>query len=213
VTYLKPIFSAIMTNAVTALVLVGGQSSRMGSDKALLRLPDGESLLEHALAMAATVASEVKLVGPRQKYVEIRWAGEVVEDTFPGTGPLGGIHAGLTASSTDLNLVLAVDMPAVTSELLRFLVQTAQTHERLVTAFGAEGRWQPLCAVYRKGFARVAEDAITAGRCKVDASFTEQIAHQVSEDDLRLNGFSAELFTNCNTAEEWQRFAAHSRQR
>jgi molybdopterin-guanine dinucleotide biosynthesis protein A len=195
-----------MSGHVTALVLAGGQSQRMGQDKALLHLQDGETLVEHALAVAAAVAPEVKLVGPRARYAQFSWAGEVVEDVFAGCGPLGGIHAGLVASNTDLNVVIAVDMPAVTGKLLEFLLMRARESGKLVTVLKIDGFWQPLCAVYRKAFADIAEQALRAGNCKVDALFNEENSSVVSEKELRAAGLGPELFANCNTPEDWREY-------
>src|SRR4051794_41764780 len=85
---------------VTVFVLTGGKSERMGSDKALLRLPSGETLLERALAVGASGARETRIAGSRGKYAGFAWAGEIVEDLYPGQGPLAGIQAAVGASGT-----------------------------------------------------------------------------------------------------------------
>ena len=87
---------------VTAFILAGGRSSRMGSDKALLTVGK-QTLLERALHTAAAVANTVFIAGPRDRYAQY---GEVVEDVFPDCGPLGGIHAALCITQTELNLML-----------------------------------------------------------------------------------------------------------
>src|SRR5208283_1245831 len=92
---------------VTAFVLAGGRSSRMGADKALLSFGD-TSLLQCALHAAAAVTENVYIVGARERYASF---GEVIADIYSGCGPLGGIHAALTATGTDLILILSVDMP------------------------------------------------------------------------------------------------------
>lgn len=183
----------------------------MGRDKALLRLTDGEALLEHALALAASVATEVKLIGPRARYASARWASQLVEDIYTECGPLGGIHAGLVASATEWNLVLAVDMPSVTRELLEFLLRVARGRQKLVTVAKVAGGWQPLCAVYKKAFSTLAEQALREGRCKVDQAFPADNTYIITEDELRQAGFSPDLFANCNTERDWQQFIARAR--
>ena len=184
---------------LTAFVLAGGQSTRMGRDKALLEF-EGRTLLEHAIELCSRVAPEVKIVGPRELYGRF---GDVVEDIFPGRGPLGGIHAALSSSRSELNLALAVDVPFVTAELLNYLVNTARDAGTLVTVPLANGGYQPLCAVYRRNFADRAERALQAGRNKIDPLFTPEATRVVSEEDLRRHGFPAKLFVNLNTPEEW----------
>ena len=103
---------------VTAFVLAGGKSSRMGSDKAFLRLGD-ETLLSQALKLTSAVVSEVCIVGDAKKFAAF---GRVVEDVYRERGPLGGIHAALSGSTTELNLMLAVDLPFVTPAFLQYLL-------------------------------------------------------------------------------------------
>ena len=114
---------------VTAYVLAGGKSLRMGSDKAFALL-EGRTLLQRALETVRLVAPECRIVGTREKFAHF---GQVVQDVYPDRGPLGGIDAALKDSGTDLNLVLAVDLPYVSSELLLYLVQQAQSSTALVT--------------------------------------------------------------------------------
>ena len=79
----------------------------MGRDKAFLEL-GGQTLLARALSLAGTVTEQVSIVGASEIFLGY---GGVVEDLFPGRGPLGGIHAALISSATELNLMLAVDLP------------------------------------------------------------------------------------------------------
>jgi molybdopterin-guanine dinucleotide biosynthesis protein A len=195
-----------MTRALTGFVLTGGKSSRMGTDKASLHLLDGETLIEHALALLSSVASEVRLLGSREKYSGLAWAGPIVEDIFRDQGPLAGIHAALKSSDTDLNIVLAVDMPAMTSKCLEYIIGRAESSDALVTVPDIRGGQQPLCAVYRKEFCQIAEQALKDGRNKVNGAFTPQTTLVVRQEELEAAGFSASLFDNINTHEEWLNF-------
>jgi phospholipid/cholesterol/gamma-HCH transport system ATP-binding protein len=183
---------------LTAFVLAGGKSTRMGTDKALVTL-DGRTLLARALDLARSVTPDVRIVGDPAKFA--RFA-PVVEDAFPGCGPLGGIHAALRASQTDLNLILAVDVPFVSPALLQYLIRRASSAAATVTVVRASGGWQPLCAVYRREFADAAEEALAAGLYKIDPLFASQRTLVIAEDELESVGFSAEMFRNLNTQEE-----------
>src|ERR1017187_850261 len=94
----------------------------MGQDKALLRLC-GETLLERARRLAKSVTEDVRIVGDPAKFGAY---GPVVEDIYPGRGPLGGIHAALMQTQTELNLILAVDTPFIEERFLDFLVSEAR---------------------------------------------------------------------------------------
>lgn len=184
---------------LTAFVLAGGQSSRMGTDKAFIEL-EGHTLLSRMQALARTVASDLRILGDKKKFGPY---GDVVEDEFPNHGPLGGIHAALRVSATDLNLILAVDMPFVEVRFLQYLVHEATRSDgAVVTLARAAGGWQPLCAVYRKPFADLAEQALRQGKNKIDPLFSQVQLRILEEAELKKHGFSPEIFRNLNTPEE-----------
>jgi molybdenum cofactor guanylyltransferase len=186
---------------VTAFVLAGGRSSRMGTDKALLHFGD-KSLLQRALQTAAAVAGNVYIVGARERYATF---GEVIEDIHPGCGPLGGIHAALTATGTDLNLILSVDMPLMSAEFLTWLIQQAEEIPELIAVPNAAGGLQPLCATYRQAVANIAEKALQERDYKVGHLFARAPTHILAEQEIVAAGFSAEIFQNINTPEEYER--------
>ena len=174
----------------------------MGADKAFLKL--GKlTLLEHAVITAKEVCETVVLVGDKQRLRPYGW---VVEDKFPGQGPLAGIHAALTSESARWsNLMLSVDCPDLSPKMLKFLLKEAQATAAQVTVPRCDGHLQTLCAVYRRDFAAVAEEALREGRNKIDPLFSEVPIRVVEEDQLRSLGFGPEIFDNVNTPEDWER--------
>jgi phospholipid/cholesterol/gamma-HCH transport system ATP-binding protein len=187
------------STGVTAFILAGGKSTRMGSDKAFVTL-NGRTLLARAMELAGSVTRDVRIVGDPAKFTPFA---PTVEDLFRNCGPLGGIHAALRGSQTDLNLILAVDVPFVSAALLQYLITRARDFPAaVVTAACANGGWQPLCAVYRPQFADAAEAALGAGRYKIDALFDAERTQAVSENELESAGFSPKMFRNLNTREE-----------
>jgi phospholipid/cholesterol/gamma-HCH transport system ATP-binding protein len=186
---------------ITAFILAGGKSTRMGSDKAFLEL-SGRPLLAHAVALAKAVTDNVKIVGDPDKFAAF---GPVVADVYPVRGPLGGIHAALANSGTDWSLILGVDLPFLDAKFLNYLIAEARSSGALVTVAEAGGHVHPLCAVYRKQFLPAAERALSAGRNKIDALFPEVHARVIREEELAKAGFSARIFQNLNTPEEWEK--------
>jgi len=183
---------------VSAFILAGGNSSRMGKDKGFVEF-HGRTLLARALEAAWSVTADTRIVGGAAKFGN---HGPVVEDVFPDCGPLGGIHAALRASSNDLNLVLAVDMPLVSGELLQYLISRARGANAIVTVPRTQSGWQPLCAVYRREFADPAESALKSRRYKIDPLFDRVTVLPVKEAELAGAGFSADLFCNLNTRQD-----------
>lgn len=187
------------TSDVTAFVLAGGKSTRMGADKALVVL-DGQTLLARALESARSVTNDVWIVGDAAKFSGFA---PVVEDVFRSCGPLGGIHAALRSSQTALNLILAVDVPFVSGALFEYLIARARdSAEADVTVARCGERWQPLCAVYRRDFGEAAELALRAGRYKIDPLFEAVQTESINEEELIHAGFSPEMFRNLNTPQE-----------
>ena len=214
-------------------VLAGGKSSRMGgpgNDKAFLEFR-GQTLLDRALAVMGTVCDRVAIVGDPAKFAkygsskrgsmksgspksgssksESTKYESVVADIFPGCGPLAGIHAALVHSSAEFNLMLAVDMPFVSRELLAFLFAAAEESGAVVTVPRSGKGLQPLSAVYRRDFFLVAEQALRAGKYKIDAVFSSVSVRVIEESELTAAGFSEKSFFNVNTPQD--RLAAEGR--
>jgi molybdopterin-guanine dinucleotide biosynthesis protein A len=183
---------------ISAFILAGGKSTRMGADKAFVLL-DGRTLLARMLDLAREVTCNVRVIGDPAKFAPFA---PTIEDIFPGCGPLGGIHAALRSSPTDLNIILAVDVPFVSRALLDYLMSRAKNSNANVTLARAAGGFQPLCAVYRRPFADAAEDALRAGHYKIDALFAPTTTHVIEEAELEASGFSPRIFRNVNTPEE-----------
>ena len=212
--------------AVTGFVLAGGKSTRMAPgmandrDKAQIRLAaGGPTLLETALAAIRAVAGEVFILESAERYGAY---GEAVADIFPGCGPLGGIHAALSRTKTEFNLIIGVDTPFLSPALLGYIVDRALGEEdvrgknvaqekhdaqqrRLVTAPVIDDYPQPLCAVYSREFLPVAEQALRDGRYKIVPLFTPERTLLIPEAELRQFAFTAEMFENLNTPEDLER--------
>ncbi len=173
----------------------------MGVDKALLSL-GSENLLQRALRIVTAAYARAIIVGDRGLYASY---GEVIEDRVPGCGPLGGIHAALSTTSSERNLILSVDMPLMTAEFLRWLVEQSVNGPELATVPRSGDRIQPLCAMYRRGMLPVVENAIAMGEYKVGQVFTQIATRYLSDAEMRAAGFCDEIFVNVNTPEDFER--------
>jgi molybdenum cofactor guanylyltransferase len=185
-----------------AYLLAGGKSTRMGENKAFIDFR-GQTLLDRARTTLSAACGNVTIVG---SLVDFAHYDSVVSDIFIGCGPLAGIHAALSHSSAELNIMLAVDMPFVSPGLLGFLLREAQygaeASAAIVTVPQTSRGLQPLCAVYRRGFARVAEHAIRSGKYKIDAAFADIPIHVIDTVELTAAGFSEKDFFNVNTPQD-----------
>jgi molybdenum cofactor guanylyltransferase len=130
-------------NPYSAILMAGGRSSRMGSDKALLLL-EGRPLWKIQREKLASIADEV-LISAREGMLDT----PVIPDQVPGLGPLGGLESALSVASHERVLVLGVDMPLMTSSYLARLLGESSADCGIVPVLG--GYFQGLAAVYPKG--------------------------------------------------------------
>ena len=170
----------------------------MGCHKALLPFRGG-ALVESVTRAVQSAAGSAVLVGNPRLYEHLAYP--AIPDLYPGTGPLGAIVTALRHTSADWNLVAACDMPALSREFLRVLIDaTANCDADALVPVGLSGRPEPLCAAYRRRALPVLERALGRGVRSVRAAL----------EDLRLTLVSVpELtyFQNVNTPEEWADYA------
>ncbi|HEV8140316.1 MAG TPA: molybdenum cofactor guanylyltransferase [Pyrinomonadaceae bacterium] len=130
---------------VEGFILVGGASRRMGRDKAQLVL-GGRTFVERIANELAFVASSLSLVGARSDFPSLK----TIADVHEHWGALGGIHAALTAAETDWVVVVACDLPFVTTQLFAHLKNFADDTFDAIVPIQSDGRPQPVCALYRR---------------------------------------------------------------
>ena len=172
----------------------------MGSDKALLSW-DGESLIQRTLSVARKACGKVFICGSRERYGRF---GNVIEDAQAGLGPLSGIQAALHATETDLNLILSVDLPLMTSEFLAWLGEQARAGEQRITVPQTQEILQPLCAVYHREVAVIVDEALAKGDLKVTRLFQRTPTRIIGEREICAAGFEPSIFANVNTPEEYE---------
>lgn len=174
-------------------ILTGGNSSRMGRDKALL--PWGESTVaEHLARLLQPLVGTVTLIGQPQRYR--RLPVPCIADLRPGMGPLGGIETALASTEAALCLVLACDIPAIPGEWLAALCREAERSGALFTGIrDATGSRHPLCAVYRRASLTMVRDALDRGERRV-----LKVVDRLDPVWIDTTG----VLANVNTSEEWQ---------
>jgi len=186
-----------MSAPLYGLVLSGGRSTRMGRDKAALRI-GGRSQLEHAMALLAPhVARAFVSVRADQRADPLRAGFEQIEDSREGLGPIAGILAAQERYPDSAWLVLACDLPLLDAATLEFLLR-ARAPERLATAFRSshDRLPEPLCAVYEPGSRPALAAYVAAGRNCPRKFLLGADVHLVDEPNPRA-------LDNANTPEEY----------
>ncbi len=135
---------------INCIVLAGGKSSRFGTNK-VLQVFGTQNLLQRVLLRVNCLVSAITIVGadePEDLGVRDFPKLKVIRDIYPGKGPLGGIHAGLIASSYDHNLVIAADMPFLNQALLKHMIGLSTEFDLVIPRLG--NFVEPLHAVYSR---------------------------------------------------------------
>ncbi|HMS41951.1 MAG TPA: molybdenum cofactor guanylyltransferase [Pyrinomonadaceae bacterium] len=129
-------------------ILAGGKSSRMGADKYALEI-GGESFLQRAIKTISKSCESVKVVLNQTQNIETDC--KIVRDIYPYRGALGGIHAALKNCETKFAVILAVDLPFVTTEAIENLKNFALNSNKYLAFVPrqSDNRPQPLCTIYR----------------------------------------------------------------
>jgi molybdopterin-guanine dinucleotide biosynthesis protein A len=181
--------------SLTAIILCGGRSSRMGQDKGLLRFGK-ETMLQRICRIASEIADHVIVVGRRDQ--DATTVHDVVEDQ----GPLAGVAAGLASSKSDLNLVIACDMPLIRAQVLQRLVSMIEDHDACVAV--ADGHASALCGVYRSRIAPVAQALLDSGERRVMRLLDQVQTKRVDAAVFRDIDPELDTFVSCDTADKYQ---------
>ncbi|MFC0211755.1 molybdenum cofactor guanylyltransferase [Paenibacillus chartarius] len=192
---------------IHGIVLAGGRSSRMGTDKALLPI-GGVPLLQRVVSGMALLCRGVTVIVPASepdRYAALPLGPEVAfaADRYPDKGPLAGIHAGLLAmpAECDYALVMACDMPVLSEPLLRRMT-AALADSPPPEAVLCRG--QPMHALYHRRAAGAAERLLAADRLRL-SGLAEALRTRYVEPPGGAEA-EAELFLNLNTPEELQAY-------
>lgn len=189
---------------VTGVLLAGGNSSRMGRNKALMPLA-GHRLVDRALAILRGIFDDLLIVtNSPDLYADL--GVRMVPDLVVGKGALGGIHSAIYHVATPHCLVVACDMPFLNAAILRYLVEQRSGYDVVVPS--VHGRPQPLHAVYGKACLQPIARRLETDLLHVVGFFPDVRVREVASEELA--GFDPEglSFRNLNTPEEFDD-AAH----
>ncbi|MEG4802853.1 molybdenum cofactor guanylyltransferase [Microcoleus sp. ARI1-B5] len=187
---------------IAVIVLAGGQSSRMGTDKALLEI-EGKSLLQRACEVAAALTPQVYVLTawPDRYRSTLTEPSQFLVEYNPGTGPLVALAQGLTEIAADWILLLACDLPLLDAQIIQNWANqlTAFAPSTLAVAPYQKSRWEPLCGFYRQQSLPSLQSFIDQG----GRSFQKWL-NQIPAIPLPVGEREALMLSNCNTLEEFE---------
>jgi molybdopterin-guanine dinucleotide biosynthesis protein A len=179
---------------VTGIILAGGKSTRMGTEKGLQELC-GKPLINYAIDVLSGICSNIIISSSSEVYQSFGF--RVVPDEFPSIGPMGGIYSALRQSGTQDNLVISCDLPFVSAELLKFILANSQGYEVAVPWEG-NMHYEPLCGFYNKSVLEKIKAFIKTGNYKLPDLF-EDIRINKLVIDKTLDFYTDSLFYNVNS--------------
>jgi len=179
---------------VTGIILAGGKSSRMGTDKGLQELC-GKPLINYAIQVLSRLCNTIIISSSSDAYQSFGL--KIVADEFPGIGPMGGIYSALKQSKTEKNLILSCDLPFVTEELLSFILENSK---EFMVAVPYEGNkhYEPLCGFYNRKVLNNMEKFILSGNYKLPDLFDTININRLTVSASN-DFFNEHLFLNVNS--------------
>lgn len=183
--------------SATLIILAGGEGKRMGFPKHELAVGE-TNILERIHQRIGSLFQETVVVG---RGISTSLPGiRTAEDCYLKRGALVGIHAGLSASRTDLTFVVACDMPHIERMLVSHMLGLVVNADIVVPII--RGYNEPLCAVYRRTCLPPIEHSIEAGILKIIHFYSEVRVREIPEHEIRQFDPALRSFVNLNTPEE-----------
>ncbi len=196
---------------VTAIVLAGGKSRRLGSvgSKALQTIA-GKSLIERVADRVRPLTDQILVVTAREQFnLPAACRAEILTDLYPDKGPLGGIYTGLLAARSPHSLVVACDMPFLNTELLRYMAELSADFDVVVPTLAA-GKVEPLHAIYSKNCLPSMQTQLERNELAVDSIFSAVSVNYVARAECQRLDPQLLSFFNINDRADLNRAAAQA---
>lgn len=185
--------------AISIAIMAGGQSSRMGTNKALVEV-GGQRIIERILTRVHGLGDEVLLI--TNTPAEYAYLGlPAFPDLLPGKGPLGGLYTALSHARNEYLLALSCDLPFLNRDLLAYLIGLRHGYD-VVVPLNREGYPQSMQAVYGKGCLEPIRRSLEAERLKVIDFFPAVRVRKVAGDEIDRFDPQRLSFLNVNTPED-----------
>ena len=188
-----------MKKSITGIILAGGKNSRMGVNKAFLKIEEMR-LIDNILAIYQKIFSEIIVVtNDPPSYKELSHT-VVVSDIYKGKGPLGGIYTGLFYAVNDYSFIAACDMPYLNKDFILYMIEQIGKNDIIVPEL-SEG-FQALHAIYSRRCLPAIKKMILADKLKIIGLYKEMRLLRITEEKIKPFNIDGRLFLNINTPED-----------
>ena len=183
----------IEKNNITGIILAGGKSSRMGTDKGFLVL-NNKPFVQYSIDALKPLVSEIIIVSDHPAYDVFGL--KRITDIEKDAGPVSGIYSGLSASSTSYNIVLSCDIPLITTEVLQLLLDAVDDTSEIIQA-ESHGKSMPLIAIYKKEVSKTFKYFLEQGERRLRI-----VVNACKSKNISLNDEFTSSTMNVNTPNE-----------
>ena len=187
----------INKSQITGIVLAGGKSVRMGTDKGLL-IYHGKPLVKYSIDLLSLFCDRILISSNNPEYSKFGY--EVIPDEMPGAGPMAGIAACLSSSLTELNLILSCDMPFLDKAVID-KVLTLRDEFAFVVPLDNNGRPEPLCALYRQSSLPVFNSLLQQGSFRMTGLYHYAPVRFIKPEEYPVE-YQERWFSNFNTKDD-----------
>jgi molybdopterin-guanine dinucleotide biosynthesis protein A len=185
---------------ITGIVLAGGRSLRMGTDKSILGF-NGKPLVQYSIDALKPLCN--KVIISSDNFIYGFTGCEVWPDELPDQAAIIGIYSCLKRSETEINIILSCDMPLMSTQMLEYLLINSQNH-MITVPLNVDSLIEPMCGIYMKSSVKTLKEFIDKGNFSLNECIMATSHRQMKVDSFP-NHFPPDIFSNINTPEDFGR--------
>lgn len=186
-----------MKAKVTPIILAGGRSSRMGTNKSFI-LFQNKVMIEGIIEKLKNIFAVQPMIVTNEKALYQYLNLQLTADVYKGRGPMAGIHAGLMASATEWNFFCACDMPFLSEGLIMAMLDNIKAGFDAVVPYH-DGKYEPLCALYNKSCLTVIDKELQQEALKLQCILPKLKLNLLKREEIIRFSPKLECFYNVNT--------------
>lgn len=187
---------------LTAIILAGGKSSRMGTDKGLVLL-NGKPMIQHIIeAVQKTEINDILIISNNLAYKQFGLP--VYSDIIKESGPLGGIYTGLVNSTTSRNMILSCDIPFINDEVMNVLLEDQS--QSPITVLKYKDRIHPLIGIFNTSIIPDIQEQISKNNLKVRELVQSKNA-TIIDLEKKIPELKSHVVANVNTKNDLKEYA------
>lgn len=179
---------------ITGIILAGGKSTRMGTDKGLMVL-DGMLFIEHIIKAMQPMVGKIIIVSNNSNYANLGL--KCVPDLIKNSGPLAGLYTGLYHSKTDYNMVLSCDIPTVNADVLQLLINNIENNYQVIQV-KSQNKTMPLIALYKRECMDTCKTLLNLGEKRL-----RQLMSHLQTKTITIDPVLDQYVQNINTIEQY----------